>query len=59
MNRFALVVIVSITFAMVQGMSSQSLPSQAWGPSANGLRIGISAVSSPVPSTGVQFMIEL
>jgi hypothetical protein len=59
MNRFVLV--VAMTFAMAQGMSSQSLPppSQAWGPSADGLRIGISAISTTVPSLGPQFMIAL
>jgi hypothetical protein len=46
---------------MAQGMSSQSLPppSQAWGPSADGLRIGISAISTTVPSLGPQFMVAL
>jgi hypothetical protein len=59
MNRFVLV--VAMTFAMAQGMSSQSLPppSQAWGPSADGLRIGISAISTTVPSVGPQFMVAL
>src|SRR5262245_51498654 len=59
MNRFVLV--VAMTFTMVQGMSSQSLPppSQAWGPSADGLRIGISAISTTVPSRGPQFMVAL
>jgi hypothetical protein len=61
MNRFALLVVVFIPFAMTQRMSSQSsVPaSQAWGPSVDGLRIGISEISQTVTNDEPQFTVAL
>jgi hypothetical protein len=58
MNRFVLVVAITVT--MAQRVSPQSsLPAtRAWGPSIDGLRIAISTTST-VPSTHPEFLISI
>src|SRR5215813_6639374 len=59
MNRFVLV--VAIMFAITPRVSPQSPVAgpQAWGPSSDGLRIGISATFATLPSTNPEFLISI
>ena len=61
MNRYALFVVLAITLAIPQEISSQALlpPLQVLRSSAEGLRIGISAATSTIPSQGAKFIVAL
>ena len=61
MNQSPLFVVLAITLAIPQETSSKAFlrPSQALGSSADGLRIGISAVTETIPSHGAKFIVAL
>jgi hypothetical protein len=58
-NRFVLIVTITVTLAQPVSPQSSLPATRAWGPSTNGLRIAISTTSTTPPSTSLEFLISI
>src|SRR5262249_37713825 len=59
MNRFVLVVAITVTIAPRVSPQSSLPATRAWGPSTDGLRIAISTIPTTPPSTSPEFLISI